>query len=196
MKKFGFLGTIMGLVLIAMISIGSYNGMVSQRNIVYQTQSQLANMQDRQFKLIPNMVETVKGYDAHEAEVLEKVAQARAGLPAMANMDPSKISNADFQKQVVEAQAQISKALVDLRAVSERYPDLKANTNFQNLMVELEGSQNRVSVARTQEQRAIMVFNTTIQSFPRNIFANLFGFQPFTFFSVSDTVADGPHVKF
>ncbi len=183
------LGLVILLVLIAAVGlavIGLYNSLVSLRNRVKEAWAQIDVQLKRRHDLIPNLVETVKGYAAHEKETLDRVIQARSRAVAATG---------------VEAQAQaeqaLSGALGRLMLVVEQYPDLKANQNFLGLQEELTATENRIGFSRQHFNETVMQYNTRIQSFPANILAGTFGFTEETYFELTDTAArEAPQVKF
>lgn len=147
--------------------------------------AQVENQLQRRYDLIPNYVETVKGYAKHEKEVFLKVTKAR-----------SRVGQAGAISEKIAANNQLSSALARLLVVVERYPDLKANTNFIRLQDELAGTENRVSVERRRFNEAVRVYNTKIRSFPTNLIAGMFGFEKATFFEVPKEKQEVPKVKF
>ena len=148
----------------------------------------------RRADLIPNLVNTVKGYAAHESETLQAVVEARAKATSM-NIDPSNMSAeqiANFQK----AQDGVSSALSRLLVTVEKYPDLKANENFKELQAQLEGTENRISVARRDYNESARKYNTTLRSFPKNILAGMFGFEKKAYFEAQEGSEQAPTVQF
>lgn len=168
------------VILIALSVIASYNRLVSLRNRIENAWSQIDVQLRRRYDLIPNLVETVKGYAAHEKEVFEKVSEARSAM-----------MNAQGVKAQGEAQNQITDALKSLFAVAEAYPQLKANENFMMLQEELSGTESKIAYARQFYNDQVMTYNTMIQSFPTNIIAGMFGFAQHEYFPMED-VARGP----
>ena len=157
----------------------------------------LANLQStyqRRADLIPNLVETVKGYAAHEKQTLEDVVAARSKATQVtldpANMTPEKL------KEFQQAQGELGAALGRLIAIQENYPDLKANENFRDLQVQLEGTENRINEARNSYNKTIQEYNTSIRKFPRNIFAGMFGFSTMDKFEAEAGAEKAPQVKF
>ena len=175
---------ILGLLVIYVIA--AYNGLVTLRNRVENGWAQIDTQLQRRFDLIPNLVETVKGYAKHESEVFERVTAARAGM-----------ANASTIGEKAEADNMLSGTLKTLFAVAEAYPDLKANQNFQELQVELTNTENRVSFARQFYNDTVKKFNTDIQKFPKNIIANMFNFTAQEYFQVdAPEVRQAPQVRF
>jgi LemA protein len=164
---------------------GTYNGLVTMDESVKASWAQVENQLQRRYDLIPNYVETVKGYASHEKEVLLKVTEARARVGGATNI-PEKI----------EANNELTSALSRLLVVVERYPDLKANTNFIRLQDELAGTENRIAVERRRFNETVRVYNTRIRSFPTNIIAGMFGFEKAAFFQVPKERQEAPKVKF
>jgi LemA protein len=173
---------------------GTYNGLVLAQENVNRAWADVQSTYQRRADLIPNLVETVKGYAAHEREVLTGVAEARGKVGQMVvsaeNLTPEAIRN--FQA----AQQQLSGALSRLLAVAEQYPDLKANQNFLDLQTQLEGTENRINVARTRFNESAQGYNTRRRSFPTIVIANLFAFAPKPYFEAEAGAAQAPKVSF
>lgn len=164
---------------------GTYNSLVRMDEGVKGAWAQVENQLQRRYDLIPNYVETVKGYARHEKEVFLKVTKAR-----------SKVAGAGAVSEKIAANNELSSALARLLVVVERYPDLKANANFIRLQDELAGTENRISVERRRFNEAVKAYNTTIRSFPTNFMAGMFGFEKATFFEVPKEKQEVPKVKF
>lgn len=173
---------------------GTYNTMVTQDEGVKTAWSQVENQYQRRMDLIPNLVNTVKGYATHEKETLEGVVSARAEA-TKTTIDPSNL-NEESMKKFQAAQGELSSALSRLMLVIERYPDLKANQNFSDLQAQLEGTENRISVERKRFNETAQSYNTYIRSFPTNILAGMFGFQPKAYFSAESGAEKAPKVEF
>lgn len=173
---------------------GSYNTMVTQDEGVKTAWSQVENQYQRRMDLIPNLVNTVKGYATHEKETLEGVVSARAEA-TKTTIDPSNLTE-ESMKKFQAAQGELSSALSRLMVVLERYPDLKANQNFSELQAQLEGTENRISVERKRFNETAQSYNTYIRSFPTNILAGMFGFQPKAYFSAESGAEKAPKVEF
>ena len=173
---------------------GTYNTMVTQDEGVKTAWSQVENQYQRRMDLIPNLVNTVKGYATHEKETLEGVVSARAEA-TKTTIDPSNL-NEESMKKFQAAQGELSSALSRLMLVIERYPDLKANQNFSELQAQLEGRENRISVERKRFNETAQSYNTYIRSFPTNILAGMFGFQPKAYFSAESGAEKAPKVEF
>ena len=164
---------------------GTYNSLVRMDEQVKAAWAQVENQLQRRYDLIPNYVETVKGYAKHEKEVLLKVTEAR-----------SRVAGAGAISEKIAANNQLSSALARLLVVVERYPDLKANVNFIRLQDELAGTENRISVERRRFNETVRVYNTEIRSFPTNLVAGIFRFEKATFFEVPKEKQEVPKVKF
>lgn len=173
---------------------GTYNTMVTQDEGVKTAWSQVENQYQRRMDLIPNLVNTVKGYATHEKETLEGVVSARAEA-TKTTIDPSNL-NEESMKKFQAAQGELNSALSRLMLVIERYPDLKANQNFSELQAQLEGTENRISVERKRFNETAQSYNTYIRSFPTNILAGMFGFQPKAYFSAESGAEKAPKVEF
>jgi LemA protein len=191
MKKglIGCLVVVGGLLLLALIFgsglVRAYNGLVTERESVDKSWAQVENVLQRRGDLIPNLVETVKGYAAHEKEVFEKVADARGRL-----------AGATTPQEASAANAGLTSALGRLLAISENYPDLKANENFIRLQDELAGSENRIATERMRYNETVRVYNTHIKSFPANLIAGFFGFKEKDYFEAEAGAKEVPKVKF
>ena len=195
MKKTWIIITVILVIAIAVVySISSYNSLVSQEESVSTAWSNVENQYQRRADLIPNLVNTVKGYAAHEKETLDAVVSARSkATQAQISIDdltPEKLQA--YQR----AQGEIGVALGRLLAITENYPDLKANENFQALQAQLEGTENRISVERRKFNETAKAYNTNIRRFPKNIIAGLFGFEKRPYFEDSEGTETAPEVKF
>ena len=173
------------VVLLLLYVIVTYNGLVRLRNRIQNAWAQIDVQLRRRYDLIPNLVETVKGYATHEKGTFEAVTQARANA-----------INAQGPAEQAQAENMISGALKSLFAVSEAYPDLKANQNFLSLQEELSGTEGRISYARQYYNDAVLRLNTKIQSFPSNILAGMFGFKEHEYFEADDTSRGPVSVQF
>jgi LemA protein len=188
------IGVVAVLVIGYFMFKGTYNKMVTQDETVNQTWSQVENVYQRRADLIPNLVNTVKGYAAHEKETLEGVVEARAKATSV-NVDANNL-NAQTMQQFQQAQQGLSSALSKLMVVVERYPDLKANESFLQLQAQLEGTENRITVERQRFNQSVEVFNKTIRTFPNNLFAGLFGFEKKPYFEADQGAEEVPEVEF
>ncbi len=171
-----------------------YNKMVELDEQTTSQWSQVENVYQRRADLIPNLVNTVKGYAAHEQETLEGVVEARSKATSV-NIDPSKLTPETI-KQFNDAQQGLSSALSRLMVVVERYPDLKANQNFLDLQAQLEGTENRIAVERRKFNEATQTYNAYIRKFPRLIYAGWFGFEKKAYFEAQQGAEKAPEVQF
>ncbi|MBA3268548.1 MAG: LemA family protein [Acidimicrobiia bacterium] len=180
-------GIIVGVVvaLLALYVIITYNGLVNLRNRIDNAWAQIDVQLKRRYDLIPNLVNTVKGYATHEKGTFEAVTQARANA-----------ISAEGVGDQAQAENMISGALKSLFAVAEAYPDLKANQNFLELQEELSGTEGRIAYARQFYNDAVLRLNTKIQSFPSNLLANAFGFKPREYFEADDASRGPVSVQF
>jgi len=185
---------ISAIFLSVLLSSCGYNTMVSKEEAVTAQWSQVENVYQRRADLIPNLVNTVKGYASHEKETLEAVTEARSKATSV-NVDPSKLNQQSIQK-FQAAQDQLSSALSRLMVVVERYPDLKANQNFLDLQAQLEGTENRIAVERRKFNQATQEYNTYIRKFPKNLVAKIFGFEKREYFKADKGAEKAPEVKF
>lgn len=186
-----FMEWIIGIIIIvAIVAIlfGMYNNLVRLRNAAKQFFAQIDVELERRNDLVPNLVNTVKGYASHEKEVLESVTQARQQLINL----PQNATN----EEKLAASDQLSGALSRLLAVSESYPDLKANQNFLSLQEELTNTENRISGSRQSYNRAVMNYNNKIQSVPHNLIAGMFGFDEMTYLEIPEAKREVPNVQF
>jgi LemA protein len=180
------IGALVVLAIVVVWVIGLYNGLIRLRNVVKNAWSQIDVQLKRRHDLIPNLVETVKGYAGHEKSTLENVTKARN--QAVAAQGP--------QAQG-QAEGMLTQALGRLMVVVEQYPDLKANQNFLGLQEELRSTENRIGFARQAYNDSVMTYNTKIQSFPANIIAGMFSFKDEEFFEIEDEAArEVPKVQF
>lgn len=195
MKKFGCLGIVLIAVIIAALwGWSKYNGLVTEDEKVNNAWADVQTQYQRRADLIPNLVETVKGYAEHESETLQKVIEARAKATSI-NVDPNNLTEEALQ-QYQQAQGELGNALGRLLVSIERYPDLKANQNFLELQSQLEGTENRINNARDKFNTDAKEFNTMVRKFPANIVASLFGFKNKTYFAASETAQEAPKVQF
>ena len=188
------IGIIVAVVLVCLWAAGAYNSMVGEQENATTALANVQSTYQRRADLIPNLVETVKGYASHEKETLEGVVNARSKATQITldpeNMTPEKLQ--EYQK----AQGELGAALGRLIAISESYPDLKANENFRDLQVQLEGTENRINEARNKYNTAVQNYNVTIRSFPKNLLAGMFGFQKMNKFEAEAGAEKAPKVKF
>lgn len=188
------------IILIAVVAIicgwgaGAYNGLVTTEENVNNQWSNVETQYQRRADLIPNLVNTVKGYATHERETLEGVMEARSKATQI-TVDPNNLT-AEKLQEYQQAQGAVASALGRLIAVSEQYPDLKANQNFLELQAQLEGTENRINVARKNFNDAAQEFNTSIRRFPKSIIAGIFGFERRAYFEAADGADKAPEVQF
>lgn len=172
----------------------NYNSLVEKEQKVNQSWAQVENQYQRRADLIPNLVNTVKGYSTHEQETLTKVTEARAKATSI-TLDADDLTEENLAKYQ-EAQNELSGALKSLLAVTEAYPDLRANENFMNLQTQLEGTENRIATERMRYTEAVQDYNTSIKKFPTNIYAGWFGFEEKPQFKAEAGAQKAPEVKF
>ena len=203
MKKGCLIALIVAVVLVLIIGLGmysfvknNYNNMVTLEENVTQKWAQVENVYQRRADLIPNLVEVVKGYASHERETLEAVVNARSKVGGQINLGPEMLNNPEAFAQFQQSQGALTSALQRLMVVVERYPDLKADQRFADLQVQLEGTENRISVERGRFNEAVQGFNTTIRVFPANIIAGFFGFEQKVYFKADAGAETVPEVKF
>ena len=186
------------LIVIAVIAViwgvSAYNGLVTMDENVNTEWANVETQYQRRADLIPNLVNTVKGYAAHESETLESVIAARSKATQItidpANLTPEKL--AEYQ----EAQGAVTSALGKLLAISESYPDLKANQNFLELQAQLEGTENRINEARRKFNNVAKEYNTAIRRFPKSLLAGMFGFDKRAYFEATEGAQNAPVVEF
>lgn len=171
------------IILVAIVAI--YNGLVTARNKVKNAWAQIDVQLNRRADLIPNLVETVKGYATHESSVFEDVTAARAGL-----------MNANGVKEISDANNQLSSTLKTLFAVAENYPELKANENFKDLQAQLAQTEDKIAYSRQFYNDTVLMYNNKCQTFPSNIFAGMFGFKEADFFEAAGEARSVPKVEF
>ena len=193
-KNLGWIIPVAIVVVIILWAIGGYNGMVKMDEQVQNKWANVETQYQRRADLIPNLVSTVKGYAKHEQQTLEDVVKARSEATQVKvdaeNLTPEKL--AAFQK----AQSGVSSALGRLLAVAENYPDLKANQNFLELQSQLEGTENRITVARKDFNDTAKSYNQAIRQFPKNILAGMFGFEKKSYFEAEAGSEKAPKVEF
>ena len=195
MKKLSIPVIIIAVVaVIAIMCVSAYNSLVSSEESVDTAWSQVENVYQRRADLIPNLVNTVKGYAAHEKETLEGVVSARAKATQM-TIDPTNLTPEAIEK-FQAAQGELGSALGKLLAITENYPDLKANENFKELQAQLEGTENRIAVERKKFNETEQVYNTSIRKFPRSIVASMFGFERKPYFKAQEGAEQAPTVQF
>lgn len=173
------------IAILAFFIIGSYNGLVSLEQKTSTAEANIDTQLQRRSDLIPNLVNTVKGYASQEKDIFTDIANARSKLAGATNVTDQ--ANAD---------GELSNALSRLLVVVERYPDLKSNENFKNLSVQLEGTENRIAIARQDYNTAVTNYNTKRRRFPNNIIASIFGFQEKSLYKASEGSTEVPSVDF
>ena len=191
MKKWIWIGVV---AVVAIFFYATYNGFVNREEGLKSAWSNVETQYQRRADLIPNLVNTVKGYAAHETQTLNEVTEARARATSINlsadDLMPERL--AQFQR----AQAEVRSALGRLIAVSESYPDLKANQNFLELQAQLEGTENRIAVARKDFNAAAQQYNVSVRRFPANLVARMFGFGQKPYFESAEGAAAAPQVTF
>ena len=176
------------IVLVLLWAMSAYNGLVTLRNRVKNGWAQIDVQLKQRADLIPNLVETVKGYAAHESDVFTQVTQARAGVIQAAQ-------SGDVQQRI-QAENQLSRALVNLQATAEAYPQLQANQNFMDLQNQLKELENKIAYARQFYNDVVLKLNTAIETVPTNIIAGLFHFEQAQYFEADDASRQVPQVQF
>jgi LemA protein len=185
----GLLSIVIGIVVVIgiclLLVVPKYNSLVNGEEAVDSKWAQVENQLQRRFDLIPNLVETVKGFAAQEKEILTEIADARTKYGAASNVEES-----------AEAEAELSGALSRLLVIVENYPDLKSDANFRQLMDELAGTENRLAVAREDYNNQVQSFNSNVRKFPGNVIASVFGFEKREYFESDDRATEVPTVDF
>ncbi len=177
---------VIGVIVLILLFVGiTYNSLVSLRNKVKDQWAQIDVLLKRRTDLIPNLVETVKGYAKHETETLENVVAAR-----------NKVVDAKTTEEEIKADGELSRALGRLMAVAEAYPDLKANTNFLDLQANLKETEDKIQYARQFYNDAVLIYKNKLEMFPSNIIASMFGFKQEAFFEASEADKEVPKVQF
>lgn len=196
MKKGWIIGGVVLLVVFILYRLfaGSYNNLVEKEEAVTKQWAQVENSYQRRADLIPNLVNTVKGYADFEKSTLEAVINARSKATGI-TVDPTNLTPDKIQ-QFQQAQDQLSGALSRLLVTVEKYPELKANQNFLELQAQLEGTENRISVERGKFNEMVEAFNVYLRKFPTNIIAGMFGFEKKGYFQAAAGAEKAPEVKF
>ncbi|MBM0045825.1 LemA family protein [Anaerococcus sp. mt242] len=183
---FGVVGGILVvLALILFLTVPTYNRLAGSRENVNEAYAQVQNVVQRRADLIPNLVNTVKGYSDYEGETLTKITEARSG-----------INNAESPKELADANEQLTQAVREMNVVVENYPELKANTQYTQLMDELAGSENRISVERGNYNQAVKEYNSDLKKFPTNLIAGFTGYKEAEYFQASESAQEAPKVDF
>ena len=193
-KNKGLIITIVVIVLVALWGILSYNGLVGMDENVSNKWANVETQYQRRSDLIPNLVNTVKGYAKHESQTLEAVMAARSQATQV-KIDPANCTPQQLAASQ-KAQGDVTTALGKLLAITENYPDLKANQNFLELQSQLEGTENRINVARKDFNDSAKEYNTSLRRFPRNIIASMFGFEKRNYFEAEAGAEKAPKVEF
>ena len=191
MKKWIWIGVV---AVVVIFFYATYNGFVNKEEGLKSAWSNVETQYQRRADLIPNLVSTVKGYAAHETQTLNEVTEARARATSI-NLSADDLTPECLQ-QFQQAQAQVRSALGRLIAVSESYPDLKANRNFLELQAQLEGTENRIAVARKDFNAVAQRYNVSVRRFPANLVARMFGFGPKPYFESAEGTEAAPQVTF
>ncbi len=191
---------ILGVIVLIAIGLvswatGVYNSLVRLDEQVAQSWAQVQNQYQRRADLIPNLVEVVKGYAAHEREVFEKVAEARSSVGKL-EVTPEVLNNPQAFQRFQQAQGELSSALSRLLAVAENYPQLKANENFLQLQAQLEGTENRIAVERRRFNEVVQGYNIRVRTFPTSLLAGMFGFGEKQYFQAEPGAEKVPKVQF
>ncbi len=186
---------IIGIILLVMWGISVYNNLVASEQNVLKQWSQVENQYQRRADLIPNLVNTVKGYANFEKEVLTQVTEARARVGQF-NVTPDVLNDPQAFEKFQSVQGDLSSALSRLLAVVENYPELKANENFLQLQAQLEGTENRISVERKRFNETVQEYNTMIKRFPASMLAGMFGFREKQYFKAIQGAEVPPKVEF
>ncbi|MDI7224387.1 LemA family protein [Leptospira santarosai] len=186
--------TTLTLLFLASFNCG-YNTIQEEDEAINASWAEILNQYQRRSDLIPNLVNTVKGYAAQEEKVFTEVTKARAGVGSI-QADEKTLSNPELFRKYSQAQTQMTSALSRLLVTAENYPELKSNENFRDLQTQLEGTENRIAVARYRYIQAVQKYNVTIRKFPNNLIAKFFGFKTKPSFSVEKEISKPPEIKF
>lgn len=194
------LAIVLGVILVVVFAayrffVGNYNSMVELDENVNAKWAQVQTQYQRRSDLIPNLMSTVKGYASHESETFVKVTEMRSKAQSV-NINASDLQDAQKFQEFQNAQNQLSAGIRNLLAVAENYPELKANENFLALQDQLEGTENRIAVARTDYNNAVQRYNVFIRKFPQNFVANMNGFLAKQMFAASQEAQSAPKVEF
>ncbi len=192
---------VVGIILVIVFALyrffaGNFNSIVEKDEAVSAQWAEVQNQYQRRMDLIPNLVSTVKGYASHEEDVFTKVAEARSRAGGTVNVDSSTLDDPEAFKKYQQAQDSLGASLQRLLVVSEQYPELKANENFRDLQSQLEGTENRITVARGRYNDAARSYNVFIRQFPRSVIANMNGFRVKSYFEASSEAQSAPKVEF
>ena len=190
----GLIAVIAVVLIFGFFGCSTYNGLVGKDEAVNEAWSKVQSQYQRRADLIPNLVNTVKGAADFEKSTLQSVIEARAKATSM-NINADQLTPENIQK-FQQAQDQLGGSLSRLLVAVERYPDLKANQNFRDLQAQLEGTENRIAVARNDFNTVVKGYNQSVRTFPANIFAGMFGFQQKGYFEASQAAQNAPTVTF
>ena len=198
MKKWIPIVVVLGLIAVVMVGLaGQYNRMVGMSQAIDSQWSNLEIVYQRRADLIPNLVETVKGYADHERETLEAVVKARAEATKMqAQLTPESLNDPELMQKYQAVQGELGSALGRLMVVIEKYPELRANENFLDLQTQLEGTENRIAVERRRFNEQVLGFNIVIRRFPVNLVAGMFGFTEVAYYKALEGAETAPKVEF
>ena len=201
MKKFPKWLVVLIIFAVCVIALFScykntYNSLVYMEENVSEQWAEVQNQYQRRMDLIPNLVSTVKGYASHESEVFKQVSDARSKAGGQINISDEVLSNPEAFERYQQVQDQLGSSLQRLLMVTENYPELKADQNFLALQDQLEGTENRITVARGRYNDAAKQYNSKIRSFPTNLIANMSGFEKKIYFSASAEAQSAPKVEF
>lgn len=201
MKKFPKWLLVLIIVLVCVLGIGScysktYNSLVTQEESVSAQWAEVQNQYQRRLDLIPNLVATVKGYAAHESDVFTSVSEARSKAGGQINISDDVLNDPEAFAKYQQIQDQLGSSLQRLLMVQEQYPQLKADQNFLALQDQLEGTENRIAVARQRYNKAAQGYNTTIRRFPNSIIASISHFDKKSYFAASEAAQSAPQVSF
>ena len=195
MKKKSLWIALAVVAVVVVWGVSVYNGLVSRNEMVVSSWSQVENQYQRRYDLVPNLVNTVKGYAEHEKGLLEGVVEARAKATSM-NLDVESMTQEQLS-EYLKVQNELGSAIkTSIVAIGEAYPDLKASNNFVELQAQLEGCENRIAVARKDFNEAVRGYNLKVKRFPSNILAGLFGFDQKAYFESNEAAAEAPVVAF
>nr|WP_314992067.1 LemA family protein [uncultured Treponema sp.] len=192
---------VVGIILLIVFSLygcvsSSYNSMVTADESVKAAWSQVENVYQRRFDLIPNLVNTVKGYAAHEEKVFTEIAEMRSRAGGVINVSDEVLNNPESFAKFQKVQGELGGALQRLISVAENYPALQANENFRDLQSQLEGTENRIAVERKRFNEAVQAYNMQTRRFPQALLANMFGFREKSYFKADEQAASAPQVQF
>ena len=192
---------VLGIIVLIIFSLygcvsSSYNSMVTADEGVKAAWSQVENVYQRRFDLIPNLVNTVKGYASHEEKVFTEIAEMRSKAGGVINVSDEVLNNPESFEKFQKVQSELGGALQRLISVAENYPELKANENFRDLQSQLEGTENRIAVERKRFNEAVQAYNLLTRRFPQVMIANMFGFREKSYFKADEQAATAPKVSF